>query len=111
MGCYPGARLVYGIDLGVPDEKDYDSDRVYRDLEGFYPGLSLEFWGNLEQGSVGYVLAGPHRNVYAYDCLTVTPEMLQVPDEVTLQIRQAWATLFPNRTVPDPRWMITVHYG
>lgn len=112
MGAFPGSRLVYGIDLGGDDPKEFDSDQAMEQLkETFGNALELNFYGNLCYGHIQYVLTGHCKTVYAYSTPTITPESLAVSPTVTERIKKAYALLFPGEDVPEPRWMITVHYG
>lgn len=109
MGSYPGARLQYGIDLG--DELEYDIDDVDEVIGRDFPGLSLNYTGDLYRGYTRYILAGPCVTVDAYESPTVTVETLAIPEGVTERLKAAYRMIDASGEIPEPRWMITVHYG
>lgn len=115
MGAFPGARLVYGVDLG--DEYG-DMPEAWEDLEdpeeyikAVDPALTLEYTGDLYKGGVRYILARHCLTVSAYEAPTITAETLLVADGARAVLQAAFRELFPDRNIPEPRWMITVHYG
>lgn len=115
MGAFPGARLVYGIDLG---DQDGYMPEVWESLEdpeeyvkAVDSNLTLEYTGNLCQDYTRYILARHSRTISAYEAPTITAETLQVADNARTVLQAAFRELFPDLEVPEPRWMITVHYG
>lgn len=114
MSAYPGARLLYGIDLrdkyGEMPE-GWDSDDVEETLKAVSPKLGLHFTGNLYDDGGGYVLALHETTVYAYDTLTLTAETLELQPLDREVVQAAFRELFPDQEVPEPQWMITVHCG
>lgn len=115
MGAYPGARLVYGIDLGDDDGEMPEAWVLLEDPDQYVkavdPALTLEYTGNLYRDYTRYILARHCLTVYAYDAPAITAETLQVADDARTVLQAAFQKLFPDRDIPEPRWMITVHYG
>lgn len=109
MGSYPGARLQYGIDLG--DDLDYDVDDTDAMLAAEFPALTLNYTGDLCRSYTRYILAVPHTTISAYEAMTVTTDTLTVPEGADAALKEAFRRIAPEDEVPEPRWMITVHYG
>lgn len=115
MGAYPGARLVYGIDLGDDDGEMPEAWKNLEDPEEYVKvvdsNLTLEYTGDLYRGYTRYILARHCLNVDAYEAPTITAETLLVADDARAVLQAAFRGLFPDLNIPEPRWMITVHYG
>lgn len=124
MGSYPSADLVYGIDLGILGEVDYD---WYTDEMEAEHGSSAEALDHLLQGveGVGYTTYGNAYSEYgglalstqclgarAYEATHISAGVFaDVTGEDDEKLRVAWSMLHPDTAMPEPGWFIVVSYG
>jgi hypothetical protein len=124
MGSYPSAALMYGVDLGVDEDRDLswfteELEYEHGDIteaaglllkEAGLKGVRLETYGNLANYTLSALTTrGIHAT--AYDAKTVTAEMLQVPDTDTELLQRAWELVGNDGPMPEPSWFIVVSYG
>lgn len=124
MGMYPSADLMYGIDLGMDEERDRPDwfteeleaehgdetevlDVLLKNLHGIYH----HWYGNASTGYGGLALCTQSVGASAYKAVPVGIDRLTatVQDDAILQI--AWGILYPDTVRPEPGWFLTVSYG
>lgn len=124
MGAYPSADIVYGIDLGIEEdgaEWPWLTEELEEERGG--PEDVLDYllkevrkvahhkYGNRLSGFTGFVLCTKGIGVPAYDVKEIKVADLTDTVEDDRLLREAWAILYPDQVMPDPKWLATVSYG
>lgn len=120
MGSYPGAWLVYGVDLG--EQEEWDADWLDRDKDGPVElaeqllkgsgigSVSVTAYGNFCSGFTLGALTVCETRIYAYKPFTVDPAFMAVPDGADEMLRRA-SELLGLDTKGEPGWLILLRYG
>jgi hypothetical protein len=124
MGSFPSADLLYGIDLGMDEDREQPEwfteeleeeyggeDEVLDHLLKGIKGVGYCRYGNRVNGYTGLALCTQLVGAGAYKAKPIGIDQLSatVGDDNTL--RAAWAILYPDQLMPDPGWFLTVSYG
>lgn len=124
MGAYPSADIVYGINLGIQNdgaEWPWFTEKLEEEHGG--PGDVLDhllkgvgkvahhMYGNRLSDFTGLVLCTKDISVWAYDVKEVSVADLTNTVEDDRLLREAWAILYPDQVMPEPKWLATVSYG
>lgn len=124
MDSHPSAELLYGIDLGTGDEspewpwyteeleKGHGGptealDHLLKDV----PGVGHDTYGNFYSGYTGVALCTQVVHASAYEAREVGIETLTGTVGDDARLRAAWAVLYPDQVMPEPRWFLVVSYG
>jgi len=124
MGMYPSADLLYGIDLGMDEERDRP-DWFTEELEEEYgsetdvldvllksiKGVGHLWYGNACNGYGGLALCTQSVGASAYNARHIGIDRLSATVKDDNALRAAWAILYPDQLMPDPGWFLTVSYG
>jgi hypothetical protein len=123
MGSYPSAALLYGIDLGIYGEEDWEwftpeleeehggPEEVLSHLLSGVDGVSQDTYGNFNSGYQGVALCTKALFAHAYEAEVLAENHLSVDPEDTERLREAWEILYPGEKMPSPKWFIVVSYG
>lgn len=124
MGSYPSADLLYGIDLGLDEERERP-DWFTEELESEYgdetetldhllkgvKGVGHLWYGNACSGYGGLALCTRRVGASAYTPVPAGIDRLTGTAEDDEALKAAWAILYPDQLMPEPSWFIVVSYG